>query len=121
LVEVLNTTAFGPRLKVAPRADSGDGLFEIIRIRADARDGFLSYMTSLVAEELHELPSVETSTARRVELFWTDFPVHVDGTLYPPATGEPVPLASNPRIVAEVLPHALELWLPHDPDEVRQA
>lgn len=121
LVEVLNTTAFGPRLKVAPRADSGDGLFEIIRIRADARDGFLSYMTSLVAEELHELPSVETSTARRVELFWTNFPVHVDGTLYPPATGEPVPLASNPRIVAEVLPHALELWLPHDPDEVRQA
>lgn len=120
LVEVLNTTAFGPRLKVAPRADSGDGLFEIVRIRADAREGFLRYMASLVAEDLDELPSVETSTARRLELHWTDFPVHVDGTLYPPESDEPAPLSDQPRIVAEVLPHALELWLPHDPDEVRQ-
>ncbi len=120
LVEVLNTTAFGPRLKVAPRADSGDGLFEVIRIRADARDGFLSYMTSLVTEELDELPSVETSKARRLELAWKEFPLHVDGTLYPPQSGEPAPLPGDPRIVAEVLPHALELWLPHDPDEVRQ-
>lgn len=121
LVEVLNTTAFGPRLKVAPRADSGDGLFEVIRIRADARDGFLRYMTSLFAEELDELPSVETSSGRRLELQWTDFPIHVDGTLYPPPGEEPIALAAEPRIVAEVLPHALELWLPHDPDQTEKA
>lgn len=121
LVEVLNTNAFGPRLKVAPRADSGDGLFEIVRIRAGAREGFLSYIASLLTEELDELPSVETSTGRRLELQWTGFPIHVDGTLYPPLTGDPAPLVDDPRIVAEVLPHALELWLPHDPDQIEEA
>jgi diacylglycerol kinase family enzyme len=120
LVEVLNTTAFGPRLKVAPRADSGDGLFEIVRIRADAREGFLRYMASLVAEELDELPSVETSNGRRLELRWTDFPIHVDGTLYPPQSEEQAPTIDDPLIVAEVLPRALELWLPHDPAESQQ-
>jgi diacylglycerol kinase family enzyme len=117
LVEVLNTNAFGPRLKVAPGADAGDGLFEVLRIRADAREGFLRYMASLVAEELDELPSVDTSKGRRLELRWNDFPVHVDSTLYPPLTGGAVTAVGEPRIVAEVLPQALEFWLPHDPDQ----
>lgn len=137
LVEVLNTTAFGPRLKVAPEADVGDGLFEVIRVRSGERESFVQYMLSLVAEELDELPSVEVSRGRRLEVVWTGFPMHVDGELHPvDSDGELHPVDSDGErravegelsavakekpgqesegatLVVEVLPQALEFWLP---------
>lgn len=118
LVEVLNTTAFGPRLKVAPEADVGDGLFEVIRVRAEERDNFVSYILSLVAEELDELPSVEVKRGRRLEVVWTGFPFHVDGELHPdngsiPDDGS----GEEAKVLIEVMPQALEFWLPAQREE----
>jgi diacylglycerol kinase (ATP) len=120
LVEVLNTPAFGPRLKVAPNADSGDGLFEVIRIRQEERDGFVRYITSLFGEELHALPSVELSQGRRMEFRWFGFPIHIDGILHPairrrPSARQRVAEPDAVTIVVEVIPGALELWLPATP------
>lgn len=112
LVEVLNTTAFGPRLKVAPEADVGDGLFEVIRVRAQERESFVQYMLSLVVEELDELPSVEVSRGHRLEVDWTGFPVHVDGDLHPDQKEEPGRGDEEARLLIEVMPQALEFWLP---------
>ena len=61
LFEVLNTTAMGPRIKLAPEADPDDGLFEIVRIREDNRESLLTYISGLLVEELEELPGVEVS------------------------------------------------------------
>lgn len=121
LVEVLNTPAFGPRLKVAPRADTGDGLFEIIRIQEEERENFVSYMMSLFAEELDELPSVQASQGRRLEVKWFGFPLHIDGEIHPhidmrPSAREQRGQPANQRIVVEVIPQALEFWLPHEPE-----
>lgn len=121
LVEVLNTTAFGPRLKVAPQADTGDGLFEVIRIHEKERQSFVGYMLSLFAEELDELPSVEAAQGRRLELYWFGFPLHVDGILHPEIKERP---SARPRVTApdaikievSLLHRALELWLPHRPE-----
>lgn len=113
LVEVLNTTAFGPRLKVAPEADVADGLFEVIRVRARERDSFFRYMLSIVSEELDELPSVEVSRASRLEVAWTGFPLHVDGELHPDPAEEPEAGAGKEaKLLVDVLPQALEFWLP---------
>lgn len=119
LVEVLNTTAFGPRLKVAPEADVADGLFEIIRVRARERDNFVSYMLSLVAEELNELPSVEVSRGSRVVVAWTGFPVHVDGELQPDSGDQPEGPGVEAKLLIEVMPKALEFWLPAERDKPR--
>lgn len=114
LVEVLNTTAFGPRLKVAPEADVADGLFEVVRVRARERESFVQYVLSLVAEELDELPSVEVSRGSRLEVAWTGFSVHVDGELHPDdeeqrACGNQ---SGKEKLLVEVMPQALEFWLP---------
>lgn len=117
LVEVLNTTAFGPRLKVAPEADVADGLFEVIRVRSQEQDSFVRYMLSLVTEELDELPSVEVSRGSRLEIMWTGFPLHVDGELHPDNVGRPVGSAGEEaKLLVEVMPQALEFWLPTRPD-----
>ena len=120
LVEVLNTTAFGPRLRVAPKADTADGLFEVIRIRQGEQDNFARYMMSLFAEELGQLPSVEVSQGSRLELNWAGFPLHVDGEVHPELRERPSarPRLDDPReakVIAEVIPQALEFWLPHEP------
>lgn len=118
LVEVLNTTAFGPRLKVAPEADVADGLFEVIRVQARERDNFVRYMLSLVAEELDKLPSVEVSRGSRLEVAWTGFPVHVDGELHPDsAVGPETAVGGEASLLIEVLPQALEFWLPAQSEE----
>jgi len=117
LVEVLNTTAFGPRLKVAPEANVADGLFEVIRVRARQRDNFFRYMLSLVAEELNELPSVEVSQGSRLEVRWTGFPMHVDGELHPDNAGPEDGTVKEAKLLVEVLPQALEFWLPAGNDE----
>ncbi|HSM56605.1 MAG TPA: diacylglycerol kinase family protein [Candidatus Sulfomarinibacteraceae bacterium] len=120
LVEVLNTTAFGPRLRVAPKADTGDGLFEVIRIQAQERDNFFSYIMSIVAEELDELPSVVATQGRRLELAWKGFPLHIDGEVHPnlrerPSARRRRAATRGAKVVAEVLPQALKFWLPHEP------
>lgn len=124
LVEVLNTTTIGPRLKFAPQADPGDGLFEIVCLHEDEREGFLSYLTNLFLEGLNELKSVEVRQGRKLEIAWTGFPIHVDGEVRPeqserPADRDPAvgarpayPESSQSTIVVEVIPHALEFWLP---------
>lgn len=117
LVEVLNTTAFGPRLTVAPAADVADGLFEVLRIRQQERESFVGYIVSLFAAELADLPSVETSQGRRLEVKWTGFPLHIDGEVHPPADVELRPVPENDlRVTVEVLPQVLEFWLPKQRD-----
>jgi diacylglycerol kinase (ATP) len=116
-VEVLNTPAFGPRLKVAPSADPGDGLFEVIRIREAERQGFLAYIAGLFSEELHEVPGVESAQGRRLELKWFGFPMHIDGILHPNVRERPSARkrregADAQTITVEVIPSALQLWLP---------
>lgn len=117
LVEVLNTTAFGPRLRVAPKANVADGLFEVIRVRAEERDSFVRYMLSIVTEELDELPSVEVSQGRRLEVVWTGFPMHVDGELHPDDKDVLEDVSSEAAtVIIEVMPQALEIWLPAERD-----
>jgi diacylglycerol kinase (ATP) len=124
MVEVLNTTAFGPRLKFAPNANPADGVFEVIRIREEARADLLRFLMSLVNESLEDLSCVEISRGHRLEITWNGFPAHVDGEVRPqedPTTprigangsGSPAPhLPGN--ISVEVIPKALEFWLPEE-------
>lgn len=124
LLEVLNTSATGPRLVLAPDADPGDGLLDIVRIHEDHRNGLMKYVTGLLSETLDDLPSVEVTRGRKLELSWHGFPMHIDGEVRrrPNADAEDQDPAqgadtageevSEGRITIEIIPGALELYLP---------
>lgn len=124
LVEVLNTKAVGPRLQFAPQADPGDGFFEVVRVYERYQEGFFAYMRHMLTENLEALSSYEVSQACQLEIEWTGFRFHVDGEVrpsankrpsdYAPASGVRPSLrgASESTIRIEVLPQALEIWLP---------
>jgi diacylglycerol kinase (ATP) len=133
MFEVMNTNRFGPWIKLAPEADPGDGLLDVVRIRPDHDESLFRYVASLVAEELGELPNVEVSRGRCLEIQWSgSFPLHVDAEILPP--GFERSRERNPAMGArdttaqmegnivrvEVMPQALEIWQPAPPEEKKE-
>jgi len=129
MFEVLNTSRFGPWIKLAPEADPGDGWLDVVWIRPDSDESLFRYVASLMAEELSELPNVEVSRAKYVEIRWPGtFPIHVDAEIRPPVSERskeqnPARGASDlsshteENIVRiEVMPKALEVWQPSPPE-----
>jgi diacylglycerol kinase (ATP) len=133
IFEVMNTNRFGPWIELAPEADPGDGLLDIVRIRPDSDESFFRYVRSFIAEELAELPNVEVSQGRCVEIYWPgNFPIHVDAEVRPhisdrskgqnPAEGA-VDQVTHPEanlVRIEVMPQALEIWRPSPPSDPRE-
>jgi diacylglycerol kinase family enzyme len=133
MFEVLNTPRFGPWIKLAPEADPGDGWLDVVRIRPDSDESLFRYVASLIAEDLNELPNVEVSRARCVEIRWPgNFPIHVDAEIRPPVSERskeqnPARGATNlfshteENIVRiEVIPKALEIWQPSPPEDQKE-
>lgn len=120
LVELLNAPAIGPRLKFAPDADPTDGLIQVVFISASEREGFLSYMTSMLSEDLEKLSSVEVMQDTAVEIMWTGFPFHIDGEVRP--NGDLKQWLTRPadeselKIRVEMIPSAVEFWTPEPKD-----
>jgi len=121
MFEVMNTNRFGPWIKLAPEADPGDGLFDVVRVHPDHQESLFRYVSSLLAEEMGELPNVEVARGTCLELRWQgNFPFHVDAEVRPPIS-DPVQ-EQNPdsdtqdnAVRVEMMPKALEIWLPSSP------
>lgn len=112
LFEALNTTATGPRLRLAPSADPSDGLLDFVLVDASERDSTLAYLRALLVGEFDALPSVRTERGSSLDVGWNGSAWHVDGEVWPPRD-TPLPLPSDEvRITVDVLPSALELFLP---------
>lgn len=79
LLEILNTRATGPRLRLATTADTSDGLLDVIRIDASHRDGMLAYLAALARDDFEALPSVQSDRARVIEIPYHGQAFHVDG------------------------------------------
>ncbi len=109
LLEAMNTPAVGPRIPLAPQADLTDGLFDLIRVDDSSRESYLTYLSSLISEELANLESVRVERLRSFEFFWTGFPIHLDAVFI-----ETEKYRDRDGIWLEVtvLPGALEFWLP---------
>lgn len=127
LVEILNTHSVGPRLKFAPDADPTDGLLNVVCIDGQKREGYFQYLRSMLQEQMDELPSVSVYKASELEIEWKGFPFHVDDYVRPLGfdfrpQDQSFPLRQYPyssqdnTIRVNVLPQALNLWLPQDPE-----
>jgi diacylglycerol kinase (ATP) len=130
VVELLNTKAVGPRLQFAPDADPTDGYLDVVRVRKSGDDGFLAYTARMMRGELTDLSSVEVSRARGIRFLWTGFSIHIDAELWPPEAEKDrgmrderalqpfhVRVPEEQMIDVDVLPGAIELWLPQQEDD----
>lgn len=88
LLEVMNTPATGPRLRLGTGADPSDGRLNVIRVDASERDGVLAYLAALARDSFAELPSVQHDLARVIEMPYLGQPFHVDGEVRPARPGE---------------------------------
>jgi diacylglycerol kinase family enzyme len=133
MFEVMNTNRFGPWIKLAPDADPGDGLLDVVRIRPDHDESLFRYVASLLAEELGDLPNVEVTRGRCLEIRWPgNFPLHVDAEIRPPVSDrpseqnpaegavDPAARTDDNLVRIEVLPQALEIWQPAPPEDKQE-
>ena len=81
LLEVLNTQLVGPNLSLAPDADPGDGVFDVVLYRRRAR------RTRKLLDELPDgstrLSQLTVRQGRRLETVWTGFSMHIDDKAWP--------------------------------------
>jgi diacylglycerol kinase (ATP) len=79
-VEILNIRSIGPNLQLAPAADPGDGMFEIVLIPEDDRERLAEYVASKLNDK--EKPYKGKSIkGKNIEIFTKDKLVHVDDVL----------------------------------------
>ena len=109
LVEAMNTPAVGPRMPIAPDADMSDGLFDLVRVDAAARDSYLAYLHGLLSGGLPELDSVDVQRVQSFDFLWTGFPIHQDAVYLDTASHR---MDEGVWLTVENLPGALEFWLP---------
>lgn len=108
LLEVMNTAAMGLRLRLAPHADPSDGLFDVVRVREDARVGLQTYLRKLATGSVETLPNVDIVRGRRLKLRWNGLPLHFDEEV----RGSDPPRDSGGDLEIELQAGALTLWLP---------
>ncbi|MBZ9715992.1 diacylglycerol/lipid kinase family protein [Deinococcus multiflagellatus] len=106
LLEVMNTRATGPRLRLATHADPGDGQLDVVRIDAGGREGLLAYLAALARDEFDALSSVESSRAAVVDIPYSGQAFHIDAEVRPPVPGA----AGVVRV--EAWPGALQVLVP---------
>jgi diacylglycerol kinase family enzyme len=117
MLEILNTEAFGPRLEIAPKADTGDGQFEVMRVRDSETITVVNYLAALVSGDFPQIPTVTASQGKRLVLQWTGFPLHIDGFLFRRRRDGDANIRSDrdepaAAVTVEVLRHALQFWIP---------
>lgn len=95
-LEVLNTSVLGPRLRLAPQAEPGDGVLHVAFLRQGRRQAFVDWLEN----DPDHLPSpLEVVQGRQVDFVWADEPLRLDDD-YPDPPGREevvtITLARNP-------------------------
>jgi len=77
LAEIMNTKSIGPNLFLAPEADPGDGLFNVIIIPEADREKFASYVAGKINNKEEDYNFFEIK-GKKVNISWEGTHVHVD-------------------------------------------
>jgi diacylglycerol kinase family enzyme len=83
MVTAMNIGHIGPRLELAPAADPGDGLLDLLLVREEDRVKFGSWLDEVVRGAPAEFP-VPAERGRRIRFEWSDAAGHLDDELWPP-------------------------------------
>ncbi len=107
-VEVMNIREIGPHLPMAPEADPGDGLLDLVLIGPEHRDGICA-LVETPEEERAETPRLPVVRGRRLDVVVAPgCAVHADDTAWPSPgpsdDGEEASVAVNGRRVDVLVP-----------------
>jgi diacylglycerol kinase (ATP) len=100
LIEVMNTRSIGPNLNIAPNADPGDGVFDVILIREDQRQLLADYVMRRLENGQDESIFIEPTKVKKVQFEWAGKLLHADDVL--------ITLDKPESIRVELLPGVLE-------------
>jgi diacylglycerol kinase (ATP) len=81
LMEAMNIRLIGPHLHLAPDADPGDGLFDVVLASHDQCAALLKYLGHRLEREA-TLPALTVHRGRRLELLWVEPEIHFDDNVW---------------------------------------
>ncbi len=81
MVEVMNIRSIGPNLNIAPKADPGDGLLDVILLSEEHREQLIAYLENRIQHGKQEIFFCPSLKARRVAVKWYGRLLHTDDEL----------------------------------------
>jgi diacylglycerol kinase family enzyme len=109
LLEAMNIRHVGPNLELAPDADPGDGLLDVVLLRHGER-GALSEYLSHCRDGTPTPPGLTVHRGTRLRLRWDGFDVHIDDEPWPGGGTEP---STTPVSIDVTLgSHSIEFLVP---------
>ena len=109
LLEAVNLRYVGPSLFLAPDAEPGDGLLDVVLVGEAERPRLIHYLDSW-QDNRERLAVLPTLRGRKLELEWTGVPLHIDDKLRPKKSAGPEEIAGMVQV--SVGAAAVEFLLP---------
>ena len=82
LIEILNISQVGPRLRLAPNADPGDNLLDVAYVTTEHRGSLLEWLDALIHDDLDEgvvgPPPVATVPGSKIMIAWNGMDLRID-------------------------------------------
>jgi diacylglycerol kinase family enzyme len=82
LIEILNISQVGPRLRLAPNADPGDNLLDVAYVATAHRGALLEWLDALIHDDLEAgvvgPPPVATVPGAKITIAWNGMDLRID-------------------------------------------
>jgi len=78
MIEAMNIRSIGPNVELAPEADPGDGLLDVVAVAPADRSALRGHF-----RKPRTPPQLPTYRGRELRMEWTDFDVHFDDDMWP--------------------------------------
>ncbi len=108
LLEAVNLRYVGPSLFLAPDAEPGDGLLDVVLVGEAERPRLIRYLDRW-QDNRERLAVLPTLRGRKLELEWTGVPLHIDDKLRPKKSAGPDEVAGMVQVSVGA---AVEVLLP---------
>lgn len=108
LLEAVNLRYVGPSLFLAPEAEPGDGLLDVVLVAEGERARLVHYLEHW-QDNRERLAVLPTRRGRRLEIEWTGFELHVDDKLRPKKKAKPEEMSG---VVAARIGGAVDFLVP---------
>lgn len=82
LMEVLNIKSVGPNLYLAPGADPGDGLLDVVLVSKEEKEKLDGYLSDCIRGNPRS-PDLTVYRGKRLQLEWEGSVIHIDDEVWP--------------------------------------
>jgi len=106
MLEAMNIRLIGPHLHLAPDADPGDGLFDVVLVSDAQCQDLLNYFGHRLEKET-TVPELTVHRGRRLEFSWAEPEIHFDDDVWKRARRDSA--GGRPSGPTEALPVVLEI------------